>query len=209
MSLSEADDREIDRVVDLLRRSRRLLFITGAGLSADSGLPTYRGPKGLYEEGRKTSYGLTVEQVLSGYMMATRPEITWEFILEMERPTGAALPNRGHHVIAEMEEHFDAIWTLTQNVDGLHRQAGSRQVLDIHGDFHDLACSRCEYRESVLDYGGLGDVPPRCPRCDGIVRPAVVLFGEELPEAKMTRLWSEIDAGFELVFSIGTGSVFP
>jgi NAD-dependent deacetylase len=208
MPLSEADQKAVDRVVELLGSARRLLFITGAGLSADSGLPTYRGPGGLYDAGRKTTHGLPVETVLSGSMLRTRPEITWEFILELERPARAALPNRGHEVIAEMKDHFDAVWTLTQNVDGLHRRAGSRQILDVHGDLHELACTRCDHATRVMDYSGL-EVPPRCPRCQGIVRPGVVLFGEELPEAKMARLWSELQTGFDLVFSVGTSSSFP
>lgn len=211
MPISDADSRAIDCVADRLRSARRLLFITGAGLSADSGLPTYRGPGGLYEAGKKTPYGLPVEAVLSGPMLAARPEVTWEFILELERPTRQAAPNRGHHVIAEMEARFDAIWTLTQNVDGFHRRAGSRQVLDIHGDLHDLECTRpgCEHRETVTDYSGLVEVPPLCPRCGSIVRPGVVLFGEELPEEKLERLWSEFDAGFDMVFSVGTSHSFP
>ena len=108
-----------------------------------------------------------------------------------------------------MEGHFDAVWTLTQNVDGLHRRAGSQNVLDVHGDLHDLACTRCDY---ACDRAGLlhdCDVPPLCPRCRAIVRPAVVLFGEELPAAKMARLWREIEVGFDVVFSIGTSSLFP
>ena len=139
--------------------------------------------------------------------MTTRPELTWQYILELERPARQAVPNRGHEVIAEMENHFEAVWTLTQNVDGLHRP-GSRQVLDVHGDLHDLACTRCEYAQRVSDYDGL-DLPPRCPNCQAILRPGVVLFGEELPEMKMARLWSEVQAGFDLVFSIGTSSLFP
>jgi NAD-dependent deacetylase len=185
-----------------------VLFITGAGLSADSGLPTYRGPGGLYDAGRTTPYGLPVEMVLSGAMLAARPEVTWEFLQELERPTRDAVPNRGHRVIAEMEDQFEAVWTLTQNVDGLHRRAGSRRVLDVHGDLHELACTRCDHGARVPDYAGL-EVPPRCPRCRGIIRPVVVLFGEELPEEKMTRLWSELEAGFDLVFSVGTTSSFP
>jgi NAD-dependent deacetylase len=77
--------------------------------------------------------------------------------------------------------------TLTQNVDGFHRRAGSQQVLDIHGDLHDLECTRCDHRETAADYAGL-EIPPRCPRCGAIVRPGVVLFGEELPEEKLERL---------------------
>jgi NAD-dependent deacetylase len=209
MPLSQGDERAIDRVVDHLRSACRILFVTGAGLSADSGMPTYRGRGGLYHGGRTTPSGVPIEQALSGSMFATRPEVTWHSILELERPTRGALPNRGHCVIAEMEDHFEAVWTLTQNVDGLHRRAGSRQVLDVHGDLHDLICTRCDYRATVPDYAGLDAIPPLCPPCGGILRPAVVLFGEELPEGKMARLWREFEAGFDLVFSIGTSSLFP
>jgi hypothetical protein len=95
--------------VELLRPARRLLFITGAGLSADSGLPTYRGPGGLYDAWRTTPYGLPVEEVLSGVMLAARPEITWQSLLELKRPTRAAVPNRGHQVIAEGERRVSKL----------------------------------------------------------------------------------------------------
>ena len=107
-----------------------------------------------------------------------------------------------------MEGHFAAVWILTQNVDGLHRRAGSRQVIDIHGDLHVLACTRCDYREDVEDFAHL-DVPPTCPRCGAVVRPDVVLFGEELPVEKLALLRREMGRGFDLVFSIGTSSIFP
>jgi NAD-dependent deacetylase len=144
----------------------------------------------------------------SGLMLATRPEITWHSLLELERPTRGAVPKRGHRVIAEMEDCFNAVWTLTQNVDNLHWRAGSRQVLDVHGDLHDLNCTRCDYGVTVPDYAGLDRVPPRCPQCRGILHPAVVVFGEELPEEKLARLWHEFEVGFDLVFSIGTSSLF-
>ena len=204
---SRAVDRAIDVVVDLLRSARRLLFITGAGLSADSGLPTYRGRDGLYRADLTTPQGSTIEEALSGPMLASRPEVTWHYLLELERSTRGAVPNRGHRVIAEMESYFDAVWTLTQNVDGLHSRAGSRDVLDVHGDLHDLRCTQCDYHVMVPDYAGLA-LPPLCPRCQGNLRPAVVLFGEEVPEEKLARLWYEFAVGFDVVFSVGTSSLF-
>jgi NAD-dependent deacetylase len=208
MILTPADSRLIDHIVGLLRPDRRLLFITGAGLSADSGLPTYRGVGGLYGDNRLTRHGYAIEEVLSGLMMRRRPEVTWEYLMELERTCRGATPNRAHRVIAEMADHFAAVWTLTQNVDGLHRRAGSRQVIDIHGDLHVLVCTRCNYREEVDDFTQL-DLPPRCLRCGAIVRPDVVLFGEELSVEKRTVLRREMVRGFDLVFSIGTSSVFP
>ena len=110
-------------------------------------------------------------------------------------------------MIAEMENYFDAVWTVTQNVDGLHSRAGSRQVLDLHGDLHDLHCTRCDYTVTLADYAELA-LPPHCPCCQGILRPSVVLFGEEVPEAKLARLWYEFGVGFDVVFSVGTSSLF-
>jgi NAD-dependent deacetylase len=207
-TLTEADSRAIDHVVGLLRPDRRLLFITGAGISADSGLPTYRGVGGLYGDDRPTRHGFAIEAVLSGLMMRLRPEVTWEYLVELERTCRGAAPNRAHEVIAAMEGHFASAWTLTQNVDGLHRRAGSRQVIDIHGDLHVLICTRCDYREEADDFAHL-EMPPACPRCGAVVRPDVVLFGEELPVEKLALLHLETGRGFDLVFSVGTTSVFP
>jgi NAD-dependent deacetylase len=204
---SSAEASVVDRVAHTLGRSRRLLFITGAGMSADSGLPTYRGRDGIYRAQRETPHGLAIEQALSGHMLKVRPEITWHYLMELERTSRGASPNRGHQVIAEMDAYFDAVWVLTQNVDGLHQAAGSRNVLDIHGDLHDLACTGCCEQMRVEDYASLA-VPPRCEYCQGVIRPQVVLFGEDLPQAKLLRLWREMRTGFDVICSIGTSSLF-
>jgi NAD-dependent deacetylase len=107
-----------------------------------------------------------------------------------------------------MEAHFERVWTLTQNVDGLHRAAGARNVIDIHGDMHDIRCTRCSFRQTVDDYSGFA-LPPRCPECGDILRPDVVLFGEFLPERKVQTLYEQLTIGFDLVFTVGTTSVFP
>ena len=176
-------------------------------MSADSGLPTYRGRDGLYRAQQTTPHGLSIEQALSGPMLGKRPEITWEYLLELEKPTRGAVPNRGHRVIAEMDAYFDAVWVLTQNVDGLHECAGSRNVLSVHGNLHHLECTQCGDRTTVPDYSHLG-LPPRCSECQGVIRPRVVLFGEELPYEKLARLWREFNVGFDVIFSIGTSSLF-
>jgi len=207
MSISNRDSEAIDRVVDFLRASRSVLFISGAGISADSGLPTYRGIGGLYDV-NTTEEGIPIEEILSGRMIETRPELTWKYLAEIARAAFGAGFNRGHEVIAEMEAHFERVWTLTQNVDGFHRQAGSTHVIDIHGDMHDLYCTACSFRRTVSEFGELS-LPPRCPECGAVVRPDVVLFGEMLPEAKVERLFRELAAGFDVVFTVGTTSVFP
>lgn len=192
----------------MLMRAKSVLFITGAGMSADSGLPTYRGIGGLYSDGEPTAEGIRIEEILSGGMFRRKPELTWKHLLTIERACRGATYNLGHEIIAAFERSLERVWTLTQNVDGFHRLAGSRNVIDIHGDLHTLMCTLCNHREVVADYSCL-ELPPRCADCDGIIRPDVVLFDEALPRPKLETLWRESDRGFDLVFSIGTSSLFP
>lgn len=208
MNPSVADERMLDELAALLSRAKSVLFITGAGLSAGSGLPTYRGVGGLYNDESPAAEGLRIEEILSGSMFRHRPELTWKHLLTIERACRGAIFNPGHEVIAAFERSLERVWTLTQNVDGFHRLAGSRNLIDIHGDLHTLICTRCDYRDVVPDYSHL-QLPPRCPRCDEIVRPDVVLFDEMLPRQKLETLWRELDRGFDVVFSIGTSSLFP
>lgn len=197
---------DIDRVAARLSRCRRVLFITGAGMSADSGVPTYRGVGGLYD-GIETEDGIAIEDALSGAMMRERPATCWRYILEIEAACRGAKPNPGHRIIAELERRFD-VWVLTQNVDGLHRAAGSTQIIDIHGDVRRLSCTACEHRTTAVDFQGL-PCPPRCPACAGVLRPDVVLFGEALSLQLVATLQRELDAGFDAVLSVGTSSLFP
>jgi NAD-dependent deacetylase len=205
--LSADDARGVAQVVQKLRKARRVMAVTGAGVSADSGLPTYRGVNGLYHSDRLTPAGFTIEEVISGPMFRQRPDVTWTYLKEIERACRGARPNRAHHVLAEMQEHFDAVWILTQNVDGLHAAAGSQRVLDVHGDLHEIRCSACPHRVRVENYDGLA-TPPLCPNCGGVMRPDVVLFGEGLDPAKLARLEAEMTRGFDVVFSIGTSNLF-
>ena len=196
----------IQRVVNVLRESDSLLFITGAGISADSGLPTYRGIGGLYDVDA-TDDGLAIEELLSGSTMRHDPELCWKYLLQLEQACRGAKFNRGHEVVAEMENHFKRVWTVTQNVDGFHHAAGSRHVIDLHGSLRDLKCTACSYRNHADDFASLS-LPPQCPICGSIVRPDIVLFGECLPQHKLKVLYRELELGFDAVFTIGTASVF-
>ncbi len=198
---------EIDAVVNLLRQAKSILFITGAGISADSGLPTYRGIGGLYN-GKTTDEGIPIEMALAVETLNTRPEITWRYLAQIEERCRSAKFNRGHAVIAEMEKKFSRVWVFTQNIDGFHQAAGSRNVIDIHGDMHNLFCPNCLWRTTVKDYSRV-KIPPLCPECNHIVRPEVVFFGEMLPEKKLRVLYTQLQKGFDLYFSVGTTSVFP
>lgn len=195
------------QAVEMFRRARSILFITGAGISADSGLPTYRGVGGLYDDA-DTEDGVPIEVALSGPMFRARPDLTWKHIASIERLSRAARPNRAHQVIAALERAKPRVWTLTQNVDGLHQAAGAENVIAIHGDVRTLVCTGCGDRRVVQDFAGLA-LPPRCARCGAVIRPAVVLFEEGLPEDALRTLYRELEQGFELVVSIGTSSLFP
>src|SRR5215218_9585448 len=205
--LSPPDAQTVEHVVDDLARSRSVLFVTGAGMSADSGLPTYRGVGGLYNRG-ETEEGFAIEEMLSGPMFRSKPEWTWKYLREVEQACRGATFNRGHAVIAEMERHFPRVWTLTQNVDGFHHRAGSRNVIPIHGDLRHVRCTGCDHRETVSDYTHLGELP-RCAACQAVLRPDVVLFGEMLPADAMRELKAQLREGFDLTFSVGTTSAFP
>ncbi|MBC9072744.1 NAD-dependent deacylase [Thauera sp. CAU 1555] len=197
----------LDAAAALFGTAQRILFITGAGISADSGLPTYRGIGGLYHE-RLTAEGLSIEEALSGEMMTHRPDICWRYIAEIEANCRGAQPNAAHRLIAALEHEKPAVWVLTQNVDGLHRAAGSRKLIEIHGTVHHLRCTECPHERDVPDFSGLA-LPPACPVCGGLLRPDVVLFGEMLPQQGMDRLEAVLLGGIDLVVSIGTTSVFP
>lgn len=205
--ITEADNSTIDALVRILQKSRSLLFITGAGVSAESGIPTYRGIGGLYNVD-PTEDGVAIEEALSASMLAENPALTWKYLAQIGLAVQGARHNRAHEVIAEMESRFHRVWTLTQNVDGFHRAAGSKNVIEAHGNMHSLSCTKCEYTVSIDKFDAI-EIPPKCPRCGALVRPDVVLFGELIDGPGVERMQTELKTGFDVVFSIGTTSVFP
>ena len=207
MSHSASTDALLDAVADQLRHARSALFITGAGISADSGLPTYRGVGGLYDS-ETTEEGLRIEDALSGEVFSMRPDITWKYLIQIEENCRGAQPNAAHRAIACLERHLDRVMVFTQNVDGLHRAAGSHEIVEIHGNLQELMCTACSHEEAATDMSQR-EVPPLCPSCGAVLRPKVVLFGEALPEDELDRFIEAFQEGFDIVFSIGTSSIFP
>jgi NAD-dependent deacetylase len=207
--ISKTDTTKIQKIAEILKKSGDILFITGAGISAESGVPTYRGIGGLYNQGT-TEEGIPIEMILSSIMIAKRPELTWKYLAAMEKTCRGARFNAAHRIIADEEKRMRRVVVLTQNVDGFHRDAGSTNVIDIHGDFRKLYCMNhaCSHVREAHSYDTF-TIPPLCPDCGNLLRPDIVLFGEILPEAKVEKLQAEMDAGFDMIFSIGTTSVFP
>lgn len=187
-----------------LCKAKRVLVITGAGISADSGLPTYRGIGGLYDK-TLTEDAIPIEDALSGPMLRKSPEITWKYISQIEAACRGAKPNIAHEILAGLSQ----VTVLTQNVDGFHRAAGENDLIEMHGNIHELHCTRCAYEHWVEDYSALECMPPECPDCGSLVRPRVVLFGEMLPDKALDRYYKVLDAGVDMVISIGTTAVFP
>lgn len=202
-------DERIARVAQAIKQAERILLITGAGLSADSGLPTYRGVGGLYNG--HTAEGLPIETALSGHMLQRDPALCWKYLAELGKACLGAQANAGHYAIAELQRRKPQCWLLTQNIDGYHRQAGSpaERLIEIHGQLAPLYCQSCGAEDPALTEHLQRPLPPRCAQCAGILRPPVVLFEEMLPEDAIGRLYDQVRQGFEVVLAVGTTASFP
>lgn len=200
-------ENSLSLIVEKLLTNPDILFITGAGISAESGLPTYRGLGGLYNtEG--TEDGMSIEEALSAEVFYRTPELTWKYLRQIESAVDGATYNRAHEIIAEISKRFSRVFTLTQNIDGFHRDVETKNLIEIHGNLHELKCPSCGEITLVKKLADVSDNPV-CSSCGSTLRPNVVLFGEMLPEKEVLTLSRELTEGFDLIFSIGTSSVFP
>ncbi|RJG13948.1 NAD-dependent deacylase [Pseudomonas cavernicola] len=202
-------DASVQRVAQALQSAERILIISGAGLSADSGLPTYRGLGGLYNG--TTEEGLPIEAALSGPMLQRDPALCWKYLAELGKACLGAKPNAGHYAIAELQRRKSGCWVLTQNIDGYHRAAGSPagRLIEIHGELAPLFCQSCGAESPDLAQHLQRPLPPKCVQCGGILRPPVVLFEEMLPEKAIDTLYAELRKGFDVVLAVGTTASFP
>ena len=209
MSTPAVDPALVLQTAAALRHARRILIITGAGLSADSGLPTYRGVGGLYNG--HTDDGLPIEMALSGPMLRRDPALCWKYIAQLGSACLGGQPNAAHYAIAQLQRHKPECWVLTQNVDGYHRAAGSppERLIEIHGNLAPLYCQSCGAQDPQLSEHLQRPLPPLCRQCHGVLRPPVVLFEEMLPELALNVLYEEMAKGFDAVLSIGTTASFP
>ena len=196
----------LDAVGVLLSQARSALFITGPGVSHDSGLSHYRGISGLRR--KKPEDGKVFEAALSIEMLRRKPELTWKYLLRMEEQIRTAVPNRTHEVLVKLEREIKRTSIMTINIDRLHQRAGSRNVIEMHGALFDLLCSTCEISTRHTTFDAL-DIPPLCKTCGHVLRPDMPLFGEALPVDPFTRLQQELDEGFDIVFAIGVPTMFP
>jgi len=154
-----------------IRDSRRIVFVTGAGISQESGIPTFRGKDGLWKN-------YDVMQLATIEAFYDHPKLVWEWYNERRKNIFSAEPNLGHRAISELEK-FVKVVVLTQNIDGLHQRAGSTEVLELHGSIVEIKCTNCNFKSEILSE--FTRIPPLC-QCGNILRPNVVWFGESLPQ---------------------------
>jgi NAD-dependent deacetylase len=183
-----------------LRNASSIAVLTGAGVSAESGVPTFRGENGLWKQYR-------AEDLATPGAFERDPKLVWEWYDWRRSLIAQAQPNPGHYALARAEARAPKFTLITQNVDGLHELAGSRNVLRLHGSIWMLRCLNCN-REREDRRTPLPDLPPRC-ECGGMLRPGVVWFGEMLP----ADVWREAEAAArsaDLFLVIGTSAlVYP
>ena len=194
------------KVGALLKNAKRLLFITGAGVSAESQIPTFRGATAAFADGM-TEDGVPFEEVLSAETFMRNPELSWKYFFLLELSMRGKLPNAGHRAMAEFQTLQRNVFVATQNIDELHERAGSRNVFGLHGNLRRVICTGCDYWIHPETYESFAKLP-RCPQCDAILRPDIVLYGEGLPMNVIGAFRLEQRKGFDLVFSVGTTSLF-
>lgn len=189
-----------DEAVRLLKGSRHTTAFSGAGISVESGIPPFRGPEGLWSK-----YDPSVLDLNRFYQ---QPETTWKIIRELfYNFFGAAKPNKAHQVLARMEANDMLQAVITQNIDNLHQEAGSRNVWEFHGTSRNLVCTKCDKRYAAEDLD-LSKLPPRCS-CGGLLKPDFIFFGEQIPpEAHKKSLAEAQDADVFLVIGT-TGEIMP
>jgi len=185
-----------DKLIERLRRARRIVVATGAGVSAESGVPTFRGAGGIWSK-------MNPEELASVDGFMRNPQLVWEWYQHRRALMSNVQPNPGHYAIARFEQLFPEMVLVTQNIDGLHRRAGSTKILELHGNVARNKCFECGrmYEKEINP----DDPLPRC-ECGGMIRPDVVWFGEMLPHDILQAAY-DASEGAEVFFAVGTSAV--
>ena len=182
-----------------LHAAHRVLALTGAGVSAESGVPTFRGPEGLWRQFRP-------EQLATPEAFARDPKLVWEWYAWRRERVAACRPNAAHRALAALDARTPEFLLATQNVDGLHPQAGSRRMVELHGSLWRLRCTECAGVRERRDV--LRELPPRCD-CGALLRPDIVWFGEPLPRHLLEQAFAAAREA-DVVIVAGTSSlVYP
>ncbi|MBI5950239.1 MAG: NAD-dependent deacylase [Chloroflexi bacterium] len=185
-------------LVHLLRKAARAAVLTGAGISQESGLRTFRDAQaGLWVQYRP-------EELATPRAFASTPKLVWDWYAHRRRAARGAQPNAGHYALVEMEKKVPNFTLITQNVDGLHHLAGSKKILELHGNILNVRCSQCG--TFADDWSEETEEVPRCKKCNGLLRPNVVWFEESLPREQLEAA-VRAARNCQVFFSIGTSGV--
>ena len=190
-----------DTLVDRLVRAEHVTVLTGAGISAESGIPTFRDPGGLWEE-------FDPQELANVEAFLDNPELVQGWYRHRRQVVEDAEPNAGHRALADLEAHGSDVAVVTQNVDDLHHRAGSSTVIELHGNITHNYCMDCERAAApdTVDAAIQEGTPARCPECGGLIRPDVVWFGEMLPPDAMERADAATHRA-DVFLSVGTSAV--
>jgi NAD-dependent deacetylase len=189
---------ELAPLIDILNKTTRVAVLTGAGISAESGIPTFRGEEGLWKTYR-------AEELATLSAFIKDPQLVWEWYDWRRGIISSKDFNPGHEVLASWEKLFPSFHVITQNIDGLHQKAGSQNILELHGNIWKLRCTQ----EGTIteNYNApLSKIPPHCPECGALLRPHVVWFGESLDGSILQRAFA-LSSSCEVMFVIGTSAV--
>ncbi len=182
-------------LAERLRAAHAVVVLTGAGISAESGIPTFRNPQnGLWANYRP-------EELATPQAFRANPRLVWDWYAWRRAAVATVLPNAGHRALVEIEARVPQFTLLTQNVDGLHQAAGSRRVIELHGNIRRVKCF--DHGHPVESWPSTGALPPPCPICGSLLRPDVVWFGEQLPAAALEQAADAI-RHCDLFLTIGT-----
>ncbi|HWP82157.1 MAG TPA: NAD-dependent deacylase [Bacteroidota bacterium] len=186
-----------ERFQQVLVEAKSVCVLTGAGVSAESGVPTFRGNEGLWSKFKP-------EELANFDAFIKNPKLVWEWYAYRRRVIGEVQPNPAHAALVDMESLFQDFTLVTQNVDNLHTRAGSKHVIELHGNIERSYCINCRRpsNEQITEE----NIPPRCSQCGGLIRPDVVWFGELLPQDQFMRAEAAAER-CDLFLCVGTSAV--
>ncbi len=195
---------ELSRAADVLSRARLVAVASGAGISKESGIPTFREAQtGLWAR-------YDPQQLATPHAFRRNPDLVWSWYMYRRDLVGGAKPNPGHHAVAELEELVPQVVVLTQNIDGYHAQAGSSDIVELHGNIRRYRCfADCRGSPTLIDLDTIdydGERAPTCPHCGDYIRPDVVWFTETLPPAALQRAF-EVAAACDVMLVVGTSGI--
>ena len=191
------DQNTLEQLCEMLATSKVTMALTGAGISSESGIPTFRGVQGLWEK-----YDIMEFAHIDAFR--SNPAKVWRMLTELDETMSDAQPNPAHYALAELENMGLLRMVVTQNVDNLHQDAGSREVVEFHGNAQKFRCLECRL-EFPREYVTSLDIPPRCA-CGGLIKPDVIFFGEAIPWAANVKAF-EMAKQVDLILVIGTSAV--